>query len=89
MILGRDTARPPGKKPMRTGYSLNTDFPERDPNARIQDCGNKTVGGCERVNFLFAFQLISFVSWPDNGQIAFKNRVRAKGQDWREGEIRL
>jgi len=34
------------------------------------------VGGCEGVDFLFAFQLISFVSRPDNGQIVFKNRAR-------------
>jgi hypothetical protein len=34
------------------------------------------VGGCEGVNFLFAFELISFVSRPDNGQIAFINRAR-------------
>jgi len=34
------------------------------------------VGGCKRVNFLFAFQLISFVSRPDNSQIAFKKRAR-------------
>jgi len=33
------------------------------------------VGGCEGVNFLFAFELISFVSRPDNGQIVFKNRA--------------
>ena len=34
------------------------------------------MGGCEGVNLLFAFELISFVSRPDNGQIAFKNRAR-------------
>jgi hypothetical protein len=28
------------------------------------------------MNFLFAFQLISFVSRPDMGQIVFKNRAR-------------
>jgi len=28
------------------------------------------------VNLLFAFELISFVSRPDNGQIAFQNRAR-------------
>jgi hypothetical protein len=56
--------------------SLNADFPERDLNARIQDCGKPTVGGCEGVDFLFASELISFVSRPDTGQIAFQNRAR-------------
>jgi hypothetical protein len=28
------------------------------------------------MNLLFAFELISFVSRPDNGQIAFQNRAR-------------
>jgi hypothetical protein len=35
-----------------------------------------TVGGREGVNFLFPFELISFVSRPDTGQIALKNRAR-------------
>jgi hypothetical protein len=56
--------------------SLNGNFPERDPNARVYDCGKPTVSGCEGVNLLFAFELISFVSRPDNGQIAFQNRAR-------------
>jgi hypothetical protein len=34
------------------------------------------VRGRKRMNFLFAFQLISLVSRPDSGQIAFKNRAR-------------
>ena len=34
------------------------------------------MGGCEGVNFLFAFQLIAFVSRPDMGQIVFNNRAR-------------
>jgi len=34
------------------------------------------MGGCEGVNFLFAFELISFVSRPNTGQIAFINRAR-------------
>ena len=38
--------------------------------------GKPTVSGCESVNLLFAFELISFVSRPDNGQITFQNRAR-------------
>jgi hypothetical protein len=34
------------------------------------------MSGCEGVNFLFAFELISFVSRPGNSQIVFKNRAR-------------
>ena len=34
------------------------------------------MGGCEGVNFLFAFELLSFVSRPESGQIVFKNRAR-------------
>ncbi len=56
--------------------SLNADFPERDLNARVSDCGKPTVDGCEGVDFFFAFELISFVSRPDTGQIAFQNRAR-------------
>jgi hypothetical protein len=52
-------------------------FPQRDPNARVQDRGNPTVIGCERVNSLFAFQLISVVSRPDTSQIVFENRARS------------
>ena len=59
---------------MRT--SLNADFPERDPNARVEDCGKPTVGGCEGVDFLFAFELISFISRPDKGEIAFQNTCK-------------
>ena len=54
--------------------SLSIDFSERDPNSRVLDCGEPTVGGCKGVNFLFAFELISFVSRPDKGQIMFKHR---------------
>ena len=56
--------------------SLCADFPEHHPNARVEDCGKPTVSGYEGVNLLFAFELISFVSRPDNGQIAFQNRAR-------------
>jgi hypothetical protein len=34
------------------------------------------MGGCEGVNLLFAFELISFVSRPDTDQIVFKNRAK-------------
>ena len=34
------------------------------------------MGRCEGVNFLFAFELNSFVSRPENGQIMFNNRAR-------------
>jgi hypothetical protein len=34
------------------------------------------MSGREGVNFLFAFELFSFVSRPDSGQIVFKNRAR-------------
>jgi hypothetical protein len=43
---------------------------------RVQDCGDPTVIGCERVNSLFASQLISFVSRPHTSQIVFQNRTR-------------
>ena len=61
--------------------SLSADFPEHHPNARVEDCGKPTVSGCEGVNLLFAFELISFVSRPDNGQIAFQNRARLLGTE--------
>jgi hypothetical protein len=51
-------------------------FPKRDPNARVEDRGNPTVIGCERVNCLFAFHLISVVSRPDTSQIVFKNGAK-------------
>ena len=34
------------------------------------------MSGCKGVNFLFAFELIPFVSRPDKGQIMFKHRER-------------
>src|SRR4029453_6552008 len=43
---------------------------------RVQDCGDPTLFGCERVNSLFASQLISFVSRPHTSQIVFQNRTR-------------
>jgi hypothetical protein len=55
---------------------LGLAFPEPDPNARVYDGGNPTVIGCERVNSLFAFQLISVVSRPNTSQIMFENRAR-------------
>jgi hypothetical protein len=51
-------------------------FLEGDPNSGIQDRGNQTVIGCERVNSLSAFQLFLVVSRPDPSQIVFKNRAR-------------
>ena len=46
----------------------------RMPGSRI--VASQPLAAAKGVNFLFALELISFVSRPDNGQIAFQNRAR-------------